>query len=142
MSKPKHFTGQPIFTQLLCLIPRTTVSRLVRKYRADRYCKKFKSYDHLVTTLFSVWQQCTSLRELTTGMQACYGRLKHLGLLHTPRRATLCDANSRRPAGLFEELYHCLYQLHYGTLPDNSDLKIKPKMKPGLNKVVRPFPFY
>jgi hypothetical protein len=52
-------------------------------------------------------------------MQACYGRLKHLGLTHTPRRATLGDANSRRPVGFFEDLYHELYRIHYGSLPDS-----------------------
>ena len=126
MSKPKHFTGQPIFNQLLSLIPRTTVNKLVRKHRADRYCKKFKCYDHLVTMLFSTLQQCSSLRELMTGMQACCGRLKHLGLIHTPRRTTLADANCRRPVGFFEDLYHEIYRLHYGFLPDS--LKDKTKL--------------
>lgn len=119
MSKPKHFTGQPIFTQLLSLIPRSTIKKLVRRYQADRYCKKFKCYDHLVTMLFSTLQQCTSLRELMTGMQACYGRLKHLGLTHTPRRTTLADANCRRPVAFFEDLYHEIYRHHYGCLPDS-----------------------
>jgi len=125
MNKTKHFTGQPIFNQLLSLIPRSVINRLVRKYQADRYCKKFRCYDHLVTMLFSTLQQCSSLRELTTGMQACYGRLKHLGLTHTPRRATLADANLRRPVGFFEDLYHELYSLHYGGLPDSLKGKTK-----------------
>jgi hypothetical protein len=125
MSKPKHFTGQPIFNQLLFSIPKSTVNRLVRKYRADRYCKRFKCYDHLVTMLFSSFQQCSSLRELITGMQACYGRLKHLGLIHTPRRTTLADANRRRPVGFFEDLYHELYRFHYGSLPDSLRGKTK-----------------
>jgi hypothetical protein len=54
-----------------------------------------------------------------TGMQACYGRLKHLGLTNTPRRTTLADANCRRPVGFFEDLYHEIYRLHYGNLPDS-----------------------
>lgn len=119
MDKLKHFTGQPVFNQLLSLIPRSSVNKLVRKYRADRYCKKFRCYDHLVTMLFSTLQQCSSLRELITGLQACHSRLKHLGLMYTPRRSTLADANSRRPVGFFEELYHNIYHQYYGTLPDS-----------------------
>ena len=119
MGKPTHFTGQPVFNQLLRLIPRSIVGRLVRKYDADRYCKKFRTYDHLVTLLFSTLHQCTSLRELITGMQAHSSRLRHLGLICTPRRATLGDANARRPVAFFEELYHQLYQYHYGGLPDS-----------------------
>ena len=125
MRKPKHFTGQPIFNQLLNLIPRSSVNKISRKYQADRYCKKFKSYDHVVTMLFSTLQQCSSLREVTTGMQACYSRLKHLGLKHTPRRTTLAEANGRRPVAFFEDLYHEVYRLHYGNLPDSLQVKSK-----------------
>lgn len=126
MGKPKHFTGQPIFNQLLFLIPKSVINKLARRHSADRYCKKFRSYDHLVTMLFSTFHQCSSLRELITGMQACNNRLRHLGLMHTPRRTTLADANSRRPVGFFEDLYHELYRLHYGGLPDS--LKGKSKL--------------
>lgn len=125
MSKSKHFTGQPIFNQLLSLIPRPLVNRLARKHNANRYCKKFKCHDHLVTMLFSSLHQCSSLRELITGMQVCCNRLKHLGLNHTPRKSTLADANSRRPVGFFEDLYHEIYDLHYGRLPDSLRGKTK-----------------
>lgn len=119
MSKPTHFTGQPVFNQLLSLIPRSIIRRLVRQHQADRYCKKFKAYDHLVTLLFSTLHQCTSLREAITGIQAHNNRLKHVGLTATPRRTTLADANHRRPSAFFEDLYHQLYQYHYGCLPDS-----------------------
>ncbi len=125
MSKINHFTGQPIFNQLLSLIPRPIVNKLVRRYNANRYCKKFKCYDHLVTMLFGSLHQCSSLRELITGMQVCCDRLKHLGLIHTPRRTTLADANSRRPVPFFEDLYHEIYKLHYGALPDSLREKSK-----------------
>lgn len=119
MGKSNFFTGQPIFNQLLSLVPRGEINRLSRKYRADRYCKSFRTYDHLVTMLYSTLHQCNSLREVITGMQACASRLKHLGLRMTPRRSTLADANERRNADLFGELYHYLYHRHYGTLPDS-----------------------
>lgn len=119
MVKSKDFTGQPIFNQLLFLIPRSLVSRLAQKHKADRYAKHFKSYDHLVTLLFSCFHHCTSLRELTTGLLASQHRLCHLGLNHTPRRSTISDAGMRRPAAFFEELYHQLYRRHYSALPDS-----------------------
>lgn len=121
MAKNTFFTGQPIFNQLLCFIPRSMVNQLSRQYNADRYCKRFKSYDHLVSMLFSSFHQCSSLRELITGLQANSHRLKHLGIVNTPRRSTLADANKRRPAALFAALFHKLYHYHYGkTLPDSS----------------------
>lgn len=52
MNKSSFFTGQPILTQLLSLIPRSIVSDLSRQYSCDRYCKKFTSYDHRNTHAF------------------------------------------------------------------------------------------
>ncbi|MFN9325551.1 MAG: DUF4372 domain-containing protein, partial [Flavobacteriales bacterium] len=101
------------------LIPRSLVERLGREHQADRYCKRFYTYDHVVTMLAGVFMGCTSLRELTTGLQACEQRLRHAGLKHTPRRSTLADANARRPEALFGDLFHGLYQRYYGSSPDS-----------------------
>lgn len=119
MSKGNFFTGQPVFNQILSLIPRSQVTQLTKTHRADRYCKKFRAYDHLVTMLYSTYHQCNSLREVITGMQASGSRLKHFGICSTPRRSTLADANLRRPAKLFEDLYHQLRTHFYGSLPDS-----------------------
>jgi hypothetical protein len=126
MPKSSFFTGQPILNQLLSLIPRGLINQLSLKHKANRYCKKFKTYEHLVSMLFCGFHQCTSLRELITGLQANSHRLNHLGLMHTPRRSTLADANKRRPALFFEDLFHALYKFHYGHLPDS---RIKGKLE-------------
>lgn len=123
MGKGTFFTGQPIFSQLLDFIPKTIIARAALRHRADRYCKRFKTYDHLVTMLYAAFQQCTSLREVITGMQASGARLAHTGLACTPRRSTLSDANERRSAAVFEEIYHSLYQHYYGGLPDSHPKK-------------------
>lgn len=120
--KHSFFTGQPIFSQLLSLIPKTLVSTLSRKHSANRYCKTFMTYDHLVTMLYQGFFQCISLRELTTGLQANAERLRHLGLSHTPRRSTIADANKRRSASFFEELYHSLYKQYFPISPDSRPL--------------------
>lgn len=123
MSKSTFFTGQPIFTQLLSLIPRSMVSTLSRQFNADRYCKKFTAYDHLATMLFSTFHHCSSLRELITGLQVNSHRLQHLGLKYTPRKSTVADANGRRSADFFATLFHRLYEHHYGFLPDSLSKK-------------------
>ncbi|MBK6731272.1 MAG: DUF4372 domain-containing protein [Bacteroidetes bacterium] len=53
MSKTTFFTGQPVFNQLLSLIPRSLIEKISKKHNANRYCKHFMSYDHLVTMLYS-----------------------------------------------------------------------------------------
>lgn len=124
MDKCNFFTGQPVFTQLLSLIPRSIVDRTSRKHNSNHYCKRFMAYDHLVTMLYAGFFQCTSLRELTTGLQANATRLNHLGLKYTPRRSTLSDANQRRSCDFFADLYHELYKKYFG-LPDSRPQKKK-----------------
>jgi hypothetical protein len=123
MGKNKFFTGQPIFTQLLKFIPRESVSRIAGQYKADRYYKKFKTYDHLVTMLYTCLHSCKSLREVTTGMQVAFNKLNHLGLRCIPRRSTLADGNRARNEEIFGKLYHELYQRYYGNLPDSRSKK-------------------
>ncbi len=105
MSKGDFFIGQPIFSQLLKLIPRNMALSVGKAFEADRYCKRFTTYDHLVTMLYVIFNQCSSLREVTTGMLAWEGRLQHLGVRHHPCRCTLSDANKRRPSAIFEAIY-------------------------------------
>lgn len=124
MNKSTIFSGQPIFSQLLSLIPSYLINRLTIKYETDRYCKKFDTQHHLVTMLFAVINQCTSIREVVTGLQVTGGKKGHIKMVHDVRRSTLSDANKRRPEGFFGELFHELYKLHYG-YPDSR--KINPR---------------
>ncbi len=119
MDKNSFLTGQPIFTQILNFIPRGMVSKLVDRYKTDRYYKKFMTYDHLVTMLYTSFHACNSLREVTTGMQVAFNKLNHLGLQSIPRRSTLADANRVRNEEFFGALYHELHRRYYGNLPDS-----------------------
>lgn len=119
MSKSKHFSGQPIFAQLISLVPRQEVRRLASLHQSDRYYKKFKSYEHIVTMLYCIWSRCTSLREVSTGLMACERRILHLGMHYFPRKSTLADANQRRNADFFRDLYLSLYKRYARSLPDS-----------------------
>lgn len=52
MRKNTFFTGQPIFSQLLNLIPKRFVHQVADQHNADYYTKNFDTYSHLVTMLF------------------------------------------------------------------------------------------
>lgn len=119
MSKSNFFTGQPLFNQLLSLIPKNLIQELTATYQTDRYCKRFRGYDHLVTMLFACFNRCNSIREVITGLQANYHRLQHLGLQNTPRRSTLSDANQRTSPEFFEELFYRIQAHYFGGLPDS-----------------------
>ncbi|MFN8700292.1 MAG: IS4 family transposase [Flavobacteriales bacterium] len=117
MGKSTFFTGQPVFLQLLNLIPASLFDKVSSRHRADHYCKKFMARDHLVSMLYACFFQCTSIRELVTGLQANSSRLEHLGLKYTPRRSTLADANARRSPEFFADMYQELYKRYF--LPDS-----------------------
>jgi hypothetical protein len=118
MSKDTSFTGQPVFAQLLKLIPRDLIEQISQEHESNRYCKKFFAYDHLVSMLYAGYFQCTSIRELITGLQANAGRLIHLGLKSSPTKSTFSDANRRRSEAFFGDIYHKLYNKYFG-LPDS-----------------------
>lgn len=119
MNKSTHFSGQPTFNQLLRLIPKGLVSQAVRNNLSDRYYKKFTTWHHLTAMLFACFGNCSSLREVVTGMRALEGRLFSSGIKHLPARSTFSEANERRNSKVFEDIYFAL-KLHWDTvLPDS-----------------------
>ncbi len=119
MNKSTFFSGQPIFTQLLKFIPKDSVLRIAQQSAADRYSKRFNTYEHLVTLLYSIFNNCNSLREIATGMLASEQRLNHIGIRYHPRRSTISDANNRREANVFGEIYYSLYKKYASFLSDS-----------------------
>lgn len=123
MSKSTFFTGQPVFNQIIRLFSVNQINRLSREFCADRYCKKFKTYDHLVVMLYTIFNRCTSIREVVTGLLACHNKLQHLGIQHSVRKSTLSDANRRRDYRVFEAIYNCLHKTYATSLPDSRSRK-------------------
>ena len=120
MDKGMSLTGQPVFTQVLNLIPKGLLNRLSKRHNCNRYVKSFDTYHHTVSMLFAVFQRCNSLREVSTGMQAWLGRLSHLGVRTYPKRSTLADANKRCTSDFFKDLYHGLAERYQNQgLPDS-----------------------
>ncbi len=119
MNKSNFFIGQPIFSQLLKLIPKDIIAKIVLEHKADHYCKRFNTYDHLVSLLYSIFNDCQSLREVVSGMLASEQRLLHLGVKYPPRKSTLSDANNRRSASVFEDIYYSLFKRYACFLPDS-----------------------
>ncbi len=97
-----------IFSQILQLIPRDRFETAVREHQAERHARGFTSWGQLVAMLFCQLAQAKSLREITEGLQASEGKLRHLGLPEAPARSTLAYANGHRPWQLYETVFHQL----------------------------------
>lgn len=123
MSKDPNFSGHPVFSQLCNLISKSDINRLAQEHKTDHYTKKFDTYGHLITMLYCVYHRCTSIREVTTGMQACFTKLNHLGMTYCPRRSTLSDANCKRGHEVFEAIYFSLLNKYTSVLSDSRDEK-------------------
>ncbi len=127
MNKSTHFSGHPIIKQLLNLLPRHLVNRTAKSFDSDRYYKTCKTYEHLVSMLYGAISGVSSLRELSTVMLACEGKLSHLGLTNFPKRSTLSDANVNRDSEVFATIYYELLDKYARFLSDSSSLRLPVK---------------
>lgn len=119
MNKSRYFTGQPVFSQLIKLIPRDIVKSVSQKHRSDHYYKHFTTWQHLCTMLFACYGRCQSLREVVSGMKALEGRLQYSGIRVFTARSTFADANVKRKSDVFESIYNQLRQYWSDNIPDS-----------------------
>lgn len=97
-----------IFSQILKLIPRPEFEAAVQKHQAERHARGFSSWTQMIAMLFCQLGHAQSLREITGGLAACEGKLRHLGVEEPPKRSTLSYANEHRPWELFRTVFHTL----------------------------------
>jgi hypothetical protein len=63
-----------IFSQLAALFGKAQFHHLVKEHRAERYCKRFGSWDHFAR----------SLRENCWALASTMGKLRHRGWIDRP----------------------------------------------------------
>jgi hypothetical protein len=99
-----------IFSQILQLIPRFEFQSAVDELKAERHARGFSSWTQFIAMLFCQLGHAQSLREITGGLAACEGKLRHLGVKNVPKRTTLSYANQHRPWQLFETVFYQLLE--------------------------------
>ena len=120
MSKDSHFTGQPVYSQVLKLLDKEKILQISRETKgSEAYVKRFDGYQHLVVMLFGILKHFDSLRELEIGMKAEAHKLGHLGMDYLVRRSTLSEANIRRPQEFFARVYSYLLEKYAKFLADS-----------------------
>lgn len=119
MNKSTDFVGQPIFSQLLSLLDQSVIKQTIQEHKANRCYKRLFLWDHLVSMLYGIYTNCTSLRELQYGLEVCQGKLRHINLNKVPARSTLSDGNKQRPSKVFGSIYQKLYAIYKGSISDS-----------------------
>jgi hypothetical protein len=122
MDKTTHFFGTSVFGQLISLLDSNIITKAAKDCNSDRYVKKFKTKDHLISMLFCAFAKCTSLREVSGAMLGLSGKTKHFQLNHIPKKSTLADANQRRDSEVFGKIYNNLL-VQYGRVFSDSRVK-------------------
>jgi len=93
-----------VFHQLQQHVPWAVFDRLVDEHKADHRVRRLTTKSQLLALLFGQFSGATSLREIEAGLLSHEARLYHVGGRGVAR-ATLADANARRPAALFADLF-------------------------------------
>ncbi len=119
MNKSTDFLGQPILSQLLGLLDQGILKQSIQEHKANRCYKKLFVWDHLVSMLYGIYTNCTSLREIQYGLEICQGKLNHLNLSRVPPRSTLSDGNKQRPSKVFGTIYQKLYGFYKHSISDS-----------------------
>ena len=71
----KKLVGQPLFKQIIKMLPLEPFDMLVNKCGSDRYYKTFFSWEQLIVMLFGILSRCDSMGEVCDGMRALSGKL-------------------------------------------------------------------
>ena len=91
------------FSQLLKHFPKATFNKIVHSTGADRYVKKFKSWDLITLMIYGQVSQAKSLRTLIDGFSSHHNSHYHLNT-HDIKRSTFSDALSSRKIEPFKLL--------------------------------------
>lgn len=127
MAKSSHFSGQPLYCQVIKLLDKSKILQISRDNGSERYVKRFNAWAHLVVMLYAVIQRFDSLREITASLLAESRKLCHLGIRFKIGRSTLADANARRSEAVFEAIYRDLYGRYRHALSSDSRSHKTPK---------------
>ena len=104
----KNLVGQPIFKQVMKILPREQFDLLVNQNGSDRYYKSFFSWEQLIVMLFGIFSRCDSMGEVCDGMRALAGKLNYLDMDIAPSKSTAGDALRNRDNEIFKLYYFVL----------------------------------
>jgi len=97
-------SGRYILSQVLDLVHRQTLDRLVERYNAESRVQHFGCRQQLICMAFAQLTWREGLRDIATCLNARPETLYHLGFRAPVAKSTLADANDQRDWRLWEDL--------------------------------------
>lgn len=96
-------------------LPRGSFDKLIKQRNADKYCKHFKHWDHLIAMMYAQFINAAGLRPLETSFNCHSSHHYHLGTRRL-KRSTLADANEKRSEAVFRDVASWLMTQVAGTV--------------------------
>lgn len=97
-------SGRFVLSQILDLVHRQTLDRLVKRYDAESRVRHFGCRQQLICMDFAQLTWRDGLRDIATCLNAKPSTLHHLGFTQPIAKSTLADANEQRDWRLWEDL--------------------------------------
>lgn len=97
-------TGRFVLSQVLDMVHRQTLDRLVRRYDAEKRVRHFGCRQQLICMVFAQLTWRESLRDIEACLNAQKDTLYHLGFTKPIARSTLAEANESRDWRLWRDL--------------------------------------
>jgi hypothetical protein len=94
----------PIFKQILDLIPHSSLRASINKYKTDKSCSAYFTYDELVSMMFGQLNKCLLLREISLGINQSPELIADIRLTQSLAKSTMSDGNTKRDYQVFEHL--------------------------------------
>ena len=105
-------TKKPVLRQILDLIPHHLLRNQINKFKSDKGCHKYKTFNQLVALMFGQLGKCYTLSDISCGLSISSTFLTDLGLEQIPSKSTMSDGNKNREYKVFEGLYYKLIAYH------------------------------
>jgi len=96
-----------VFHQLLREVPRHQFEKVINRYEGNRRIRSLPCWTQFCTMLFAQLCSRQSLRDVVSAWDSHSSAHYHIGARKV-KRSTLADANAKRPAGMYMELFYCL----------------------------------
>jgi hypothetical protein len=97
-------TGRYVLSQIIELVDRKTLSRLVARYGAEERVRHFKCRQQFICMVFAQMTSRDGLRDIATCLNAKPDTLYHLGFCEPVAKSTLAEANENRGWRIWEDL--------------------------------------
>ena len=95
-----------VLSQIVRLVLRGLFGGAVARHQSEKHAKGVTCWSRFVALLFCPLGDARSLREITGGLAAREGKLRHLGVERAPTRSTLAYANQHRSWRIYEDVFN------------------------------------